>query len=64
MVTVILLQEWRTGVERPPNNRKAGCSNPSRDRPQSLKQVVTTGNRCECHGSSEMTIINGFRVPQ
>ena len=31
---------------------------PGRDRPMSLKQVVTSlGNRCECHGSSEMTII-------
>ena len=38
-------------------------SNDSRDRPKSLLQVVTVSvpivwNRCECYGSSEMTIIN------
>ena len=36
-------------------------SSPGRDRPKSLKQVVTAplptlGNRCECHGSSEITM--------
>ena len=38
-------------------------SNDSRDRPKSLTQIVTVPvpiiwNRCECYGSSEMTIIN------
>ena len=42
--------------------RKVGCSNPSRDRPKSIKQEVTLGNRCKCHGSSEMTIINEYPV--
>ena len=28
-------------LERSPRKRKVGCSNPSRDRPKSIKQVVT-----------------------
>ena len=31
----------RSELERSPPKRKVGCSNPSRDRPKSLKQVVT-----------------------
>ena len=29
-------------LDRDSRKRKVGCSNPSRDRPKSLKQVVTT----------------------
>ena len=36
---------------------------PGHDRHKSLKQVML-GNRYECHGSSEMTIINRFLVTQ
>ena len=55
---------WCSGLER-----KAGCSNTSRDRPKSYKKVVTAplythGSRWESHGSSEMTIINGCPVSQ
>ena len=32
---------WRSGLERWPRKRKVGCSNLSRDRPKSLKQLVT-----------------------
>ena len=39
------------------------CSKPSRYKPKSLKQVVTAPLlTCECHGPSEMTIINGCLV--
>ena len=42
---------------------------PNRDRPKSLKQVVTAlcqmlGNRCARQGSSDMTIIKGCPVSQ
>ena len=30
---------WRSRLERSPRMRKVACSNPSRDRPMSLKQV-------------------------
>ena len=48
---------------------KVGCSNSSRDKPNSLKQGVTAplqtlNNRCKCHGSSEMNIINGCPLSQ
>ena len=46
--TIILLafrwgqpRRWRSGLERSPLKRKVGCSNPSFNRPKSLKQVVT-----------------------
>ena len=32
---------WRSGLERSLSIWKVGCSNPSRDRPKSYKQVVT-----------------------
>ena len=56
---------WRNRSERSPCMRKVGCSNPSRDRPKSLNRCwqhycQTSGIRCEDHGSSEMTIINGY----
>ena len=35
------MRQWRVGLERSPRNRKVWCSNPSRDRPKSLKQEVT-----------------------
>ena len=31
-------RRWRSGLERSPRKRKVGCSNPSRDRPKSLKR--------------------------
>ena len=52
---------WRSG--RAFASHAGGrVSIPGRDRPKSLKQVVkapcqTLGNRWECHGSSELTII-------
>ena len=44
--------------------RKVKCTNPGHDSATYLKQVVTAplptlGNMRECHGSSEMAIING-----
>ena len=55
--------------QRSPRKRKVGCLNPSYDRQKQLIQVVTAplsmlGNRCECHGSSALTIINGCPVSQ
>ena len=35
-------RRWRSGLQRSPRKRKDGCSNPSRDRHKSLKQVVTS----------------------
>ena len=32
---------WRSELEWSPRKRKVGCSNPSRDRTKSLKQIVT-----------------------
>ena len=40
-VKTALPRRWRSGPERSPRKRKVGCSNPSRDRPESLKKVVT-----------------------
>ena len=37
----ILPRRWRSGLDRSHRMRKVGCSNPNRDRPKSLKQVVT-----------------------
>ena len=64
-----LLQRWRSGLERSPRKRKVGCSNPNRDRPKSLKQVMTAKlpnarHQGECHGSSKITIINRCPVLQ
>ena len=58
---------WRSGLECLPRKQKVGCSNPSRYRPKPLIQAVTApvpklGIRCECHGYSKMTIINGCPV--
>ena len=39
-----------------------GCPNPNPDRSKTLKLVVTTSlpnAKCECQGSTKMTIING-----
>ena len=62
------LPRWRSRLECSPPMWKDGCSNPSRNRPTSWKQVETAplpnGNRCECDGSSEMTIINRFSMSQ
>ena len=65
-VVAVAVAQWVRVFAR---KRKVGCSNPSRDRPKSLKQVVTAPlpnawHQCECHGSSEMTIINGYSVSQ
>ena len=41
--------------------RKARCLNPNREIPKSLKEIVKDPllhNRCEIHGSLEMTIID------
>ena len=59
----------KTLLNHPIHKRKVGCSNPSRDRPKSLEQVVAAPlpnapHRCECHRSSSMTIINGCLVSQ
>ena len=51
-------------LERSPRMRKVGCSNPGRDWPKSLKQVVISPlpnarqqlGSCESHESSKMTI--------
>ena len=54
------MKQWGSLIERSPRLQKVGCSNPGRDRPKSLKQIVTApllGNACGCNGSSEMTII-------
>ena len=48
----LLAQRWRRRFERSPRKRKVGCLNPNRNRPSSLKQVLTAPL------SSEMTIIN------
>ena len=37
---------------------------PGRDIPKLLLHCQTLGNSCECHGSSEMTIIKGWPVSQ
>ena len=58
-------RRWRNGLERSPRKRMLGCSNPIRDRPKVVKHVVTAllpnvlQCVCVCHGSSEMTNING-----
>ena len=64
--SVTSARQQRSGLERSPCKRKVGCSNPCRDIPKSFKQVrqlhcQTLGVRSECHGSSEITIINGLR---
>ena len=48
-----------------PNIGQSRGSNPGRDRPKLLKQVVTVPlpnarRECECHGSLEMTITKGW----
>ena len=52
---------WRDCLERSPCMLKIGCLNPGCDAPNSLKQkwlfhCQTLRNKCECHGSSEMTL--------
>ena len=34
-------QQWRSRLERLPRMPKVECSNPSRDRPKPIKQIVT-----------------------
>ena len=52
-------RRWRSGLDRSPCKGKVGCSNPICDRPKVVTASLTNfGNRCDCHGSSEMTIIN------
>ena len=36
-----LPRRWWSGLERSPRKRKVGCSNPCRNRPNSLREVVT-----------------------
>ena len=52
---------WSSWLERSPRKRKVECSNPSRDRPNSLKQVVTDycqtlGNRCDYKQMPSVTV--------
>ena len=65
---VYLPRRWRSGLERSPCKRKSGYSNPSRDRPKSLKPVVTTllskARQQVWHESSQMTILIGCPVSQ
>ena len=54
---------WRSGRAFASHAGNRGLI-PGQYRPKSLKQVgqlhcQTLGNRCECHGSSEMTIMKG-----
>ena len=65
-VTLLLLlaAAMAQSVERLLRMRKVGCSNPSRDRPKSLKKIATAslfGNRCERHWSSEMTLLTNVK---
>ena len=56
---------WRSGLECSPRKRKVGCSNPSREVVKKTQEVTApTPNACESHGSSEMTIINGWPLSQ
>ena len=60
--------QWLNGIAFTSHAGDLG-SIPARDGPKSIKQVVTApiktlGNKCESHGSSEMTIINGRPVSQ
>ena len=62
-------RRWRSGFERSPHKRTVGYLNPSRDRLSTKNRLCqlhcqTLGNRCERHGSSEMTIINECPVSQ
>ena len=58
----MLPRRWHSGLKRSLRKRKVGCSNPTHDRPKSYCQ--TLGIKCECHGSLEMTIIDGCPVSQ
>ena len=65
-VVAVAVAQWVRVFAR---KRKVGCSNPSRERPKSLKQVMTAPlpnawHQCECHGSSETAIVNGYSVSQ
>ena len=44
-LTPHLPRRWRNRLEGPPRKRKVGCSNSSRGRHKSLKQVVTFSDR-------------------
>ena len=57
-------RRWCSGLERSPLKRKVWCSIPAatdlscKNRYWQL-HCYTPSVRCECHGSSEMTILNG-----
>ena len=42
ILLILQPRRQRSELERSPRKRKVGCSNSNRDRPKSLKQVVTT----------------------
>ena len=50
---------WHSGLERSTRKRKVGCSNPSRDRPKSLKQGCPVSNRV--WHAIEPSLLNGHK---
>ena len=54
---------WLNWLERSLRKRKVSCSNPTASDPSRINSY-TLGNRSNCHGSSEITIINGIYVLQ
>ena len=65
----VIPRRGRSGLERRPRKRMVGARIPasidlSRTNRKWQLHCQTLGNRCECHGSSEMSILNGCPVSQ
>ena len=60
------LRRWRSGLERLYRKQKVGSLNPNRERPRSLKQIMTAPRKNARYQVfvSEMTIINGCSLLQ